>query len=182
MQTGKNRGLTIEPPSPKEVRKIIDGLQRYMNSDDTRLLFRDKQILIVHGRRQEAYLVSSSLFRLYQSLKDWRHPYFLGLFLGEIRGDILQPSLHVCHRLSVNPVEKTTVVVTPQGEQKFLYGKDLEQKHLQKQPEGGTVGSEVLVSNQLGEALGYGLLERVTEENLVLKNRKDLGWYLRKGG
>jgi ribosome biogenesis protein Nip4 len=182
LQTGKDRGLTFTLPTPKEKKRIIDSLQRYMRAEDVSSLLKEKHILILRGRRQEAYLLSDSLWSLYRSLKDWRHPYFIGLFLGEIRDEVLQPSLHVCHRLSVNPVKTATVIVTPQGEQKFLYGKDLEIDYLQTQPEGGIVDLEVLVLNQVGEALGYGVIKRVKEGGLKLKNRKDLGWYLRRGG
>lgn len=180
MQTGKGRRLTFELPSPVELRKIIEGLQRFVDPEDIELLLQDKHILISHGRRLEAFLVSKSLWNLYKSLREWRHPYFIGLFLGEIRGKILQPSLHICHRLSAETVNESAVVVTPQGEQLFLYGKDLENNHLRNQPE-ENVNSEVLVLNQQGEGLGFGILEQESGGKMKLRNRKDLGWYLRRG-
>ncbi len=153
-----------------------------MNPGDIDSLLKDMHILIVHGRRLEAYLLSESLWSLYQSLKDWRHPYFIGLFLGEIRGKTLQPSLHMCHKFSAEPRSEANVVVTPQGEQQFLYGKDLESNHLKKRLEEVNDHFEVLVLNQQGEALGFGKLEQERGGKMKLRNHRDLGWYLRRGG
>jgi ribosome biogenesis protein Nip4 len=145
-------------------------------------LLKDKQIIIVHGRRREAYLLSKALWSLYKSLKEWRHPYFIGLYLGEIHEKTLQPSLHMCHKLSAATISRTAVIVTPQGEQKFLYGKSLESDHLKKHPEEVSDDLEVLVLNQKGEALGFGLLEQGIGGEMKLSNLRDLGWYLRRGG
>ncbi len=182
MQTGKGHRLVFEPPTSTELRIILESFQRFMNPSDIRLLLKDKRILIVRGRRLEVYLVSNTLWNLYTSVKEWRHPYFIGLFLGEIRGKILQPSLHVCHRLSSKPVSEAVVVVTPQGEQRFLYGKNLENNHLEKQPKEEIANLEVIVLNRQGEGLGFGKLKQESGEKITLQNRKDLGWYLRMGG
>ncbi len=180
MQTGKDHRLTFDSASPLDLKKIIEGLEQFIDSEDIELLLKDKHILIGHGRRLEVYLLSKSLWSLYKSLREWRHPYFIGIFLGEIRGKILKPSLHICHRLSAETVDNA-VVATPKGEQQFLYGKNLESNHLLKLPK-DNVNSEVLVMNQRGEVLGYGILEKESRGKIKLRNRKDLGWYLRRGG
>jgi ribosome biogenesis protein Nip4 len=180
LSAGKGRRLTFDSPSLVELNKIKEGLRKFLDSEEIDFLLRDKQIIIGHGRRVEAYLLSKSLWTIYQSLRKWRHPYFIGIFLGEIRGEILQPSLHICHRLSTGKVDRK-VIVTPQGEQQFLYGRNLDSNHLYTLQE-ESVNSELLVLNQLGEVLGYGILEKEHGGKLKIRNRKDLGWYLRRGG
>lgn len=181
MQASKSGSLTYDTPTSEEKQRIAEGLKGYLPSSAVANLFRRRRLVVARGRRSEVFLVSASLWRLYQAIRLHRHPYFVGLYLGELHGGSFEPSLHVLHRLAEAAGMDVKVTVTRGGEQRFLYGHDLNTDHLAATPPTGEEKRPVLVVNRRGEGLGYGYLSRSGGKR-VLKNRRDLGWYLRRGG
>lgn len=140
-----------------------------------------KHLLVGRGRRHEVYLLSGALLKLYQTISSHRHPYFIGLFLGELEGETLEPSLHILQRLTTKAKEKAVVKVTNEGEQRFLYGHNLISNHLQDPSSVAHIEGRTIIINQRGEGLGYCVIAMKRTQTPVLKSRKDLGWYLRRG-
>ncbi len=115
---------------------------------------------------------------------DWK-AYTIGTYIGLIGRKGFEPSLLLAHKLSrkcMNPVN--CVIINEQGEKYFLYGRNVYQNNIVSYKKKGLV----LVTNELREALGWGILEVEKRDNtnygdrLVLRPVKDLGWYLRRGG
>jgi ribosome biogenesis protein Nip4 len=180
LQTRKTGRLSFGEPSRAEATTITQGLEQYLEPPAVTQLLRDKHLLIGKGNRQEVYLLSAPLWQLYQSACTQRHPYFVGLHLGELQAGSFVPSLHVLPRLLAKPRRAVVVGTTAEGAQRFIYGRDLEPNQLQ-QVSANAADREILVVNERGEGIGYGSLTVDKEGKAVLRNRKDLGWYLRRG-
>ena len=166
------------PPSNEEEQQIRNSLSMYLTDAAVDQMLSENQLVIGKGRRHEVFLISASLWEIFQKVQP-QHPYFLGIFLGELKEKSLQPSLHFLHRLSNDPRPSAKVIVLPKGEQQFLYGHSLGEDEFQ-----GEVLEEskkVVVMNGQEEGLGYGQLVKTATGKLRLKNRLDLGWYLRRG-
>lgn len=159
---------------------IVQGLERHLEPSAVAQLLRDKHLLIGKGNRQEVYLLSTPLWQLYQSACTQRHPYFVGLHLGELHAAGFVPSLHALQRLAARPRASVVVATTAEGAQRFMYGRDLEPNQLQQVPPKAE-DREMLVVNERGEGIGFGTLVTDKKGKTVLKNRTDLGWYLRRG-
>jgi len=159
---------------------IVQGLERYLESSVVVRLLRNKQLLIGKGNRQEVYLLSAPLWQLYRQACTQRHPYFVGLHLGELHGAGFVPSLHSLQWLAARPRAGVVVAATAEGAQRFMYGRDLEPKELQQVPSKGG-DREMLVVNERGEGIGFGCLVADEKGKTRLRNRTDLGWYLRRG-
>jgi ribosome biogenesis protein Nip4 len=180
MPNGKAGRLTFVTPTPAEEANIREGLATYISDKAVDQLIKDLHLVIGKGRRQEVFLLSPNLWKLYQQVQP-QHPYFVGLFLGELKGPNFHPSLHVIHRLAdtVKPVSK--VITLSKGEQRFLYGRSLAVQEVQSEKLDRDQPRKVLVVNDQGEGLGYGELMKTSAGDMVVKNRLDLGWYLRRG-
>jgi ribosome biogenesis protein Nip4 len=159
---------------------IAKGLERYLEPPAAAQLLRDKHLLVGKGKRQEVYLLSAPLWQLYQQACTQRHPYFVGFHLGELQGPSFVPSLHSLRWLAARPCAGVVVATTPEGAQRFMYGRDLEANQLQQvPPKAGD--REMLVVNERGEGIGFGFLVADKKGKTGLRNRTDLGWYLRRG-
>jgi ribosome biogenesis protein Nip4 len=179
MQNDKGRRLKFSLPTTEEEKRIRSGLAEYVSEQRVNQLLADQYILIARGRRQEVYILSSAVLRLYMQIQSQRHPYFVGRFLGELTKTTLQPSLHILSALGDAVKEAAKVMTTLKGEQRFLYGQPLERQHLKDWPAISPPNKKVVVVNEKGEGLGYGLLK--STEKVTIKNQQDLGWYLRRG-
>lgn len=179
MQNGKGRRLIFSHPSAEEERRIRIGLAEYISEQSVKQLLANQHIIIARGRRQEVYILTSELRRLYKQIQSLRHPYFVGRFLGELTKTGLKPSLHILHTLGDAVRETARVITTLKGEQRFLYGQALEKQHLKDWPANSEQEKKVLVVNEQGDALGYGSL--TLTGRISVKNQQDLGWYLRRG-
>jgi ribosome biogenesis protein Nip4 len=141
---------------------------------------RDNHLLIGKGNRQEVYLLSAPLWQLYQRACTQRHPYFVGLHLGELQAAGFVPSLHSLQWLVARSRAGVVVATTAEGAQRFMYGRNLELDQLQQVPPKAE-DREMLVVNERGEGIGFGSLVADKKGKTSLKNRTDLGWYLRRG-
>jgi ribosome biogenesis protein Nip4 len=167
-------------PSDAEGTVIAQGLGQYLEPSAVEELLRDKHLLIGTGNRQEVYLLSASVWQLYQTVCPWRHPYFVGLHLGELEPQGFVPSLHILQRLVAKARAAALVKTTAEGAQRFIYGHDLELSQLQQVPP-DTGNRGMLVVNEQGEGIGYGSFTTDKRGKTSFRNRKDLGWYLRRG-
>ena len=181
MQDDKSLRLIFSIPTAEEEQRIYRGLAEYISEQMVNQLLTDQHMIIAKGRRQEVYILSSDLWRLYTQIQSLRHPYFIGRFLGELTKTALKPSLHIIDALGDAVKDTVKVITTHTGEQKFLYGQPLENQHLKNWPTVLEGARKVLVVNDQGEALGYGLLKSAETGKVTIKNQQDLGWYLRRG-
>ncbi|MFX1319751.1 MAG: NIP7 N-terminal domain-related protein [Promethearchaeota archaeon] len=179
MQNGKTSRLIFGPPSEEETQQIRKSLVFFISEEAVNRLLEKNCLLLGRGRRNEVFVVSSSLWKLYELVQP-RHPYFIGLFLGELKKGQLLPSLHVLHYLSGNIKPEAKIVTDNKGEQRFLYGQSLESSEFVRQVLSFEEPRPVVVFNAQGEGLGYGRLTKSGVKRQV-KKRLDLGWYLRRG-
>jgi ribosome biogenesis protein Nip4 len=180
MPNGKASRLTFVIPTQVEEACIREGLAMYISDKAVTQLIKDSHLVIGKGRRQEVFLLSENLWNLYQQVQP-QHPYFVGLFLGELKGTTFHPSLHVVHRLADAVKPSAKVIALSKGEQRFLYGRSLEPQEFQSEKPSLDQTRKVLVVNNQQEGLGYGELMKTPDGDVVVKNRLDLGWYLRRG-
>ena len=160
---------------------IQAGLLELLRPDAIEKLLKNGHLLVAHGRRKEVFLLSEVLWELYQTLPKNRHPYFIGLFLGELKTSAFEPSLHSLPILNSLVKDENVIRVTEAGEQHYLYGRDLEQHHLSSVPSTEQPGNSLVVVNSKGDGLGYGTLAIDKIGKVIIRNRIDLGWYLRRG-
>ncbi len=180
MQDGKTGRLVFGPPSGEEEQQIRNGLAIYLADKVIKQLLKGKHLLIGKGRRLEVFLVSKALWDLHLKVQP-QHPYFIGLFLGELKDGVLHPSLHSLHRLADGAKPSAKVVASSKGEQRFLYGRDLELQEFQDKGSDSETSKKVLVVNVQADGLGFGQIVKNPAGDMILKNRLDLGWYLRRG-
>lgn len=103
--------------------------------------------------------------------------YAAGLYLGYVEGSRFKPGLPLARKLArLCGSRINCIVLSWDGEKRFLYGRIVREKDIMKWVEGLTI-----VLNPLGEPLGWGLGLTRGNERLV-KPVWDLGWYLRRGG
>jgi ribosome biogenesis protein Nip4 len=181
LQARKDSSLIYEPPTPSERTWIKQGLLHFMPVKEVTQFLEGKHLLVGRGRRLEVYLLSRTLLKLYQKISSHYHPYFVGLYLGDIKNEIFEPSLHILQHLTAKVKEEAVVKVTTEGEQRFLYGHNLFPKHLHESSSVTQTEERTIITNQHGEGLGYCVIMRKRTQTPILKNRKDLGWYLRRG-
>ncbi len=181
MQARKDRKLIFEPPTATEHTRIRQGLSQYMPVEDVENFLKGKYILVGRGRRNEVYLLTRALLELYQKISTHRHPYFTGLYLGELENETFEPSLHVLRMLTAKAKEKVIVRTTDEGEQHFLYGHNLSLNHLQDPSLLAEMESRVIITNQRGEGIGFCDIATKGTQKPELIRLKDLGWYLRRG-
>jgi ribosome biogenesis protein Nip4 len=179
LQNGKTSRLIFEPSSEEETWQIRQSLMAFISEEAINRLLEKNHLLLGKGRRTEVFVVSPPLLKLYEQVQP-KHPYFIGLFLGELKKGELLPSLHVLHYLSnnINPAAK--IVTTPNGEQRFLYGRSLESHEFVSHDLSSKELKPIIVVNDKKEGLGFGHLGK-SGAKVHVKHRLDLGWYLRRG-
>jgi ribosome biogenesis protein Nip4 len=179
LQNGKTRRLVFEPPSEEETRQIRQSLMTFIPEEAVNRLLEKNRLLLGQGRRTEVFVVSPPLWALYEQVHP-KHPYFIGLFLGELKKGELLPSLHVLHHLSTNIKPAAKIVTNPNGEQRFLYGRSLESHEFVRQEPSSKELGPIVIVNSKNEGLGFGHHTKSGAKEQV-KHRLDLGWYLRRG-
>ncbi len=179
MQNGKTRRLTYALANTREIQIIQKGIAAYIPEDVVQELIKGKHLIIGKGRRYEVFLISDPLWELFQSVKP-QHPYFIGVFLGELKGHEFQPSLHILQRLADKARPGVKIIVSASGEQRFLYGHSIDALEFATDAPSSEGKKTVIVVNKEEDGLGYGSVE-ILPERTTLKNQLDLGWYLRRG-
>jgi len=131
--------------------------------------FKGKELFV---SRQEVFLVAPQAAEILDTLA----PYCAGLSIGRFRGQKFLLGLEGAYLISREA--KNKVVVDPRGEQLSLYGRDIFINSVLKYPPLAS-GQECLIVNQNEEPLALGAFKG---GRVFVKNLKDRGWYLRKGG
>lgn len=181
MQNDQKRQLIFTIPSDEEKDQLRTGLAAYVSEKAAAKLIARHHIVLSKGRRTEVYLLTPKLWQLFQQIGSQRHPYFLGLFLGELTKTGFRPSLHILPHLTVNLKPSVKVIVNDEGEQRFLYGRTLTDQHFKHGFSEQATDEPVVIVNRNNEGLGYGRLTLTRTNKLTVNNQLDLGWYLRRG-
>ncbi len=113
--------------------------------------------------------------------------YSAGYYVGSLDRNTMEfkPTLPLAHRLAPYCESMPCCRVDDDAEVIFLYGKDILEEHILNVYHAKRAESICLVTNKLGEALGWGRLVPAKSKRgrkLRLVAVKDLGWYLRRGG
>ncbi len=179
MQTRKKLTIIFDSPNQKETEQIQDKLAEFISKDAVKALFMDRQLRLSRGQRIEAYLLSMPLLKFTKKIEKSRFPYFVGLYLGDLEKSNFNLSLHILPFLARHLKNHRMITVTSNGEQRFLYGNNLHQADIAKPIKTTIQACEVIVVNTMKQGLGYGFFQ--PGKTPVLKNQRDLGWYLRRG-
>lgn len=135
-------------------------------------IFRDKVMVVSIGGRKEVFITTSTVYDVLEKMK--MNPYFLGLYIGELKGKRFLLGLEGGSLLA--PISTKKVIVGEAVEQLVLYGRDVFINSIHEAYPGMKKGDRCLILNRRGEFLAVG---RVEEK--IIKNLLDRGWYLRKG-
>ncbi len=139
-----------------------------MELDDFTKKFTDEKLNNVIKLKRNFFQASGELLKIKDAIK--QEPFAIGTYLGS--GKPFHPSTALLDWLG----ERTEkyVVVDHKAAWLFLCGRDLfAQSILEKNTDKG----DVLVKNQLGEVLGYGVF---TGRKVAIKNLLDKGDFLRR--
>ena len=167
---------------------VWGSLERWFGQRLVRTLKTRGEIYVSSNRWAEIYLVPPVQVELVELLaaSTGLHPYSAGLFLGYLERGEYKPSLPLAH-LVARYAERGLVTVSEKAASLFLYGRDLFSGSITGYRGPLERGSLVVVLNPRGEALGYGVVVAAPHEwspgsVVAVKNVRDLGWYLRRGG
>ena len=144
------------------------------------------EIIVGEGKWKEVFLISDRLMKVFQKFKDYRNPYFMGLFLGDIKNEKFKISLPGLTLISNHIKNKT--VLSDLGEKRVLYGRDLTKQDISLFPPKIKKNDFSVLINENKEVLALGkylfdqqIIQRLKNDKKILKNIIDKGWYLRRG-
>jgi ribosome biogenesis protein Nip4 len=155
----------------KDERRILWSLEREYLANVGRAL-KDKALLVSCNGRREVFITNKETLRVLRRLRV--EPYFLGLYLGEIRSGRFFLGLEGGTLLA--PGCRKRIIVDSKVEQLVLYGRDVFINSIHEAGSELKEGDKCLILNRGGEFLAIGRVERG-----IVKNLLDKGWYLRKG-
>ncbi len=164
------RGI-LRPPTSDELKSVNSALEVCGAT-----LPAGYALLVHELSYREVYVFSDPMvLRVAEQLSARRNVYFAGIFAGSFRSGRFRLGLDLAEHLYRLGRLSSIVKVDYEGEQRFLYGRDLEGLTLpEKLPHSGVV----VVVNEVGDVLGLG---RYDERSTRLVNLVDKGWYLRRG-
>jgi ribosome biogenesis protein Nip4 len=141
----------------------------------------DKNILIASDKKNEVYLVSDDLLKIFNIIKSKKHPYTIGFYFGTINGEFT-PGLETLYKYA-KICNHHNVVISRKEEMRFLYGRDIRASQLRSFDKNIQPGEEVIICNKSNEAIGLGKvvepLKKTNRSDVVINNLMDRGWYLR---
>lgn len=143
---------------------------------------KEKQnVIFAKNQKTEIYLVSDELLKIFNIVSKSKHPYTLGFYFGEISKDISFGFETLYKYAKKSDYHKAKI--SRKAEMKFLYGRDIKADQLRDYDEDLRIGDNVVVCNKSNEAIGLGVvvsnLKKARRAEVVIKNLKDRGWYLR---
>ncbi len=177
--------LKFRPINLKEYNILRKHLSKAFGLRDIKDLFKDLELIVSVGKWIEIFLVSDQLSEVFRKIREFRNPYFMGVYFGEISREKFKISLEGVTFISDYVKDKT--VLNEAGEKKVLYGRDLTKKDIFQMPETVHRNDFSILINQNREVLALGKYlyegEKIKSltNNKILKNIIDKGWYLRKG-
>ncbi len=167
---------------------VWSSLERWFGRRLVEALENRGEMYVASNRWAEVYLVPPEQVELVGllAMSTGLHPYSAGLFLGYLEGGEYKPSLPLAH-LVARHAERGLITVSEKAAKLFLYGRDLFSGSITSYRGPLERGGLVVVLNPRGEALGYGVVvaaphEWSSESVVAVRNVRDLGWYLRRGG
>lgn len=139
-----------------------------------------KEIIIASGKHKEIFLISREMLDVFNKMKDKSKILFLGEFFGT-KANVFTPSFSTLSKYAA--LSRRKIIVNQKGEQTFLYGFNLEKKFLISFDKELKIDDCAIVCNEHNETLGLGRiifdLNSSKDEQKVVKNITDLGWYVR---
>ncbi len=112
-----------------------------------------------------------------------REYYYVGVFLGKVKGGKFFPSFNLLEMLAKQ--EANRVVIDSKAAWLFICGRDILGKSVQRFYGSGKGNTNVLVLNEFAECLGFGrivanLSSSSTKNEIAVKNVSDIGDFLRR--
>jgi len=155
----------------EDEKKILEGLSREYLADLGQAL-KGKALVVSHNGRREVFMTNKEALRVLHGMQV--EPYFLGLYLGEIRGQRFILGLE--GGTIITPFSRKRITVDDKVEQLVLYGRDVFINSIHRFDARLKEGDKCLIINREGEFLAIGRVR-----GRIVKNLLDKGWYLRKG-
>ena len=169
-----------------ELQIIRDMLQQVFKIRDCAPLLAQREIIVGVGKWKDVLLVSDNLKKVFLELKEYRNPYFMGVHFGEIKNDAFKISLEGITLFAKYIKEKT--ILTESGEKRVLYGRDLTKLDIHYIPKKVQKNDLSVLVNDKEEVLALGKylfnreeIQFIDNNQKIVKNIVDKGWYLRKG-
>jgi ribosome biogenesis protein Nip4 len=109
--------------------------------------------------------------------------FYAGLYLGKVKDGVFFPSFNFLNMLV--PVAANQVVLKRKAAWLFICGRDIFREGIVQARGGLCSGDYVLVMNEYGECLGYGVVTGGLvglEGKVVVRNVLDVGDFLRREG
>jgi 60S ribosome subunit biogenesis protein NIP7 len=159
-------------------RKLSKGGKKVLRSAgedllaDTERLLKNRVLVVSIGGRKEVFAANRETYEVLQRLEV--DPYFVGLYLGEIKNGRFLLGLEGGGLLAASCRKR--IKVDEAVEQLVLYGRDVFINSIHEAYPGMRKGDRCLILNRRGEFLAVGRVE-----GKIIKNLLDRGWYLRKG-
>lgn len=151
-------------------KRVLDKLRSEYGADPWEVL-KDKVLFVSKNGRREVFASNKEVLGVLRRMK--HEAYFVGLYLGEIKGRRFLLGLEGGSLLSKGAAKAITV--DDKVEQLVLYGRDVFINSILKYRKPFEHG-KCLILNRKDEFLGIGRIKGNIIENLL-----DKGWYLRKG-
>jgi ribosome biogenesis protein Nip4 len=171
-----------------EVKLIQSALDGLFGENITKKLIQYKKLIVAEGKWTEIFLVSTELLEIFKKIHDKKQPYFLGLFLGELRNKRFKLSLEAVFEIANFTSHK--IQLTMKGAQKLLYGRDItfSDIDINKIWYDARKGDYAILLDENGFPIGLGKIlhdfakmQKKPSNKICIKNIIDRGWYLRKG-
>lgn len=179
--------------SPDDLRRqLIYELSSIFQCNIVEALTPYERLIICSGIFSEAYFVSDALLEVVKMLWErGRNPYCVGVYAGRIRKHkpYIVPSITLANIIfSKLGTYTNSVVVSEDGLKPFLYGKDvLKASVIKTYPKLIPNGYAFIVGPD-GQVYGLGIakvsdeeLPQLNNNEVVVRNVFDVGWYLRGG-
>lgn len=167
---------------------LINFTMAEFGKDIPSKILENEKILISQNRGKKVFLVSKEVYQQFLHVKKNEIPYFIGVNIGKIeKNKRFKLSVEGIHEVGKHTKKK--VIVSDKGEQFVLYGHSILKKSVLRIPKNLKKGSNVIIVNVYGDPIGLGRLHvnsekihQLKDEDLIVINVLDMGWYLRKGG
>ena len=178
--------LEFRKITPEEYELVKNHVRTSYKLQDFEKVVADYEIILMIGKWKEILLVTNQMVKIFQEIKNYRNPYFMGVHLGDIKRNKFKISLEGITLIAHHIDDKS--ILSESGEKKVLYGRDLTKRDLYYIPKQIKTDDLSILINRNEEALALGkyLFNRkkigtLGDKDKIIKNVIDKGWYLRRG-
>jgi len=179
--------LEFRKITPEEYELVKNHVNASFTLQDFGKIVANYEIILMVGKWIEVLLVSNQMVKIFKELKNFRNPYFMGVYFGDIKRNKFKISLEGITFIAQYIDDKS--ILSESGEKKVLYGRDLTKSDLFYIPKQIKKDERSILINKKEEVLALGkyLFDRkkigtLGDQEKIIKNVIDKGWYLRKGG